>query len=78
MINDFSDKEEERARISNEWTEYVHIMFGTSSEYRAEFKNPTREFILKQREHMAELGTECTPDEAAALIRLISDTLDMD
>tara|TARA_R110000824_G_scaffold61969_2_gene164404 strand:- start:2005 stop:2322 length:318 start_codon:yes stop_codon:yes gene_type:complete len=76
--NEFSEEDEERERVYSEWTRFVKIMFGANPDNRAELKNPTREFILQQREHMAELGTECTPDEVAALLRLISDTMDMD
>ena len=78
MYDDFWDEEEEEAlEILREWRQYVLDTFGKSASVHL-FKNPTREFILKQREHMAELGTECTPDEVAALLRLISDTMDMD
>jgi|ETNvirome_2_1000_1030626.scaffolds.fasta_scaffold142947_1 hypothetical protein len=68
----------EQMQILKEWTEYVRTMFATRPEYRVAFRNPTREFILEQREFMAEMGTECTPDEVSALIRLISETLDSD
>lgn len=71
-------KNKDQMRILKEWTEYVRNMFATRPEYKIAFRNPTIEFILEQRNFMAEMGTECTPDEVSALIRLISATIDSD
>jgi hypothetical protein len=73
------EKNKDQMRILKEWTEYVRTMFATAGpEYKIAFRNPTIEFILEQRNFMAEMGTECTPDEVSALIRLISATIDSD
>tara|TARA_R100001132_G_C3207457_1_gene51944 strand:- start:48 stop:275 length:228 start_codon:yes stop_codon:yes gene_type:complete len=74
MFDSFSEEDAEQMWIIREWTKHVRQRFGTQNI----FKNVSREFILDHREQMAEMGVECTPDEVAALIRLISDTMDSD
>ncbi len=60
--------------LIRQWKKYVRKKWPNSS--GDIFKNPTKEFILDQRNRMAEFGVECTPKEVAALIKLISDTLE--
>ena len=77
MYDDFWDKDEEALEILREWRQYVRDTFGKSASVHL-FKNPTREFVLQQREYMAEMGTECTPKEVRALMRLVNDVLDQE
>jgi hypothetical protein len=76
MCNELSEEDKEQIRIFREWTQFVGAMIFTDPDYKNVFKNPTREFILEQRQQMAEMGIECTPREVGALMKLISDTMD--